>query len=89
MRLSKLLEANRGAVETTEPREESLYDELRTHCPECKSESHVWYEGPSGGMSTNIFCGKCGQGYNVAPVMGWAEKIHRDERYISTEGEER
>lgn len=30
-------------------------------------ESEYWYEGPSGGMSTNIMCGCCGQKVNYTP----------------------
>jgi hypothetical protein len=29
-----------------------------------------------------VFCADCGQGYNITPMAGWAERIHRDEKYI-------
>lgn len=54
-------------------------------CFHCGIEPKAFIEGPSGGMSTNVFCARCGQGYNLTPVAHWAEMIHRDERYI-TEG---
>ena len=34
-------------------------------CPNCGSNQ--WYEGPSGGMSTNIKCGCCGLWFNSTP----------------------
>ncbi len=34
-------------------------------CPNCGSNQ--WYEGPSGGMSTNIKCGGCGIWFNSTP----------------------
>jgi hypothetical protein len=37
-------------------------------------------------MSTNIFCERCGQGYNVTTVIEIAEVIHRDARYVIKEG---
>lgn len=60
---------------------ETLYYELRYHCPECGVEPD-YYEGPCGGMNINIFCGHCGQGYNVCEIAEWAERIHKDKRYI-------
>jgi hypothetical protein len=39
-------------------------------------------EGPKGGMSVNVFCGRCGQGYNITPVVEIAEIIHVDKRYV-------
>jgi hypothetical protein len=62
-----------------------LFAELRIHCPECKHKPPIWYEGPRGGINVNIFCGNCGQGYNVAEMVGVAEKIHKDEKYIHPE----
>lgn len=29
---------------------------------------HMWMEGPSGGMMTNLMCGCCGQKINYSPV---------------------
>lgn len=34
-------------------------------CPNCGG--HVWYEGPSGGMATNIKCAGCGLWFNDTP----------------------
>jgi transcription elongation factor Elf1 len=49
-------------------------------CPNC--EGGQLYEGPSGGMSTNIRCRVCGQGYNVTPMIGLIENIGIDESWI-------
>lgn len=43
-------------------------------CPDCGSKKG-FYEGPSGGLSTNIQCIECGQAYNVTPMIGIAERI--------------
>jgi hypothetical protein len=48
-------------------------------CPNCKSGK--LYEGPSGGMSTNIRCTICGQGYNVSPFG--VDNIGIDEKWIN------
>lgn len=39
-------------------------------CPECGSTD--WYEGPSGGMSTNYMCANdaCGAKFNFTPFPG-------------------
>lgn len=34
-----------------------------------------FYEGPSGGMSTNIQCAKCGSEFNSDPIQGISERI--------------
>jgi len=47
-------------------------------CPNC--EKGPLYEGPSGGMSTNIRCRICGQGYNVSPFG--IDNIGIDESWI-------
>src|SRR5215469_15192280 len=44
-------------------------------CPDCGNEE--WLEGPSGGMSTNIKCTKCGLWLNHTPVLGLAERIDK------------
>jgi hypothetical protein len=54
-------------------------------CVACGHHPIRLYEGPRGGMSINVFCGDCGQGYNIAPELRWAELIHKDERYITKE----
>ena len=51
-------------------------------CVDCDKEPKGFYEGPSGGMSTNVFCSQCGQGYNLTPVAHFAERIHKDESYV-------
>lgn len=47
-------------------------------CPNCKISP--LYEGPSGGLSQNIRCYTCGQGYNISPFG--IENIGIDEYYI-------
>ena len=44
-------------------------------CPDCGSER--WFEGPSGGMSTNIKCAGCGIWLNHTPALGIAERLSR------------
>ncbi len=46
-------------------------------CPDCASTK--WYEGPSGGMSTNWFCANddCKSGFNVCAVPGGPLLIER------------
>jgi hypothetical protein len=51
-------------------------------CVDCAKLPKGFYEGPSGGMSTNVFCSQCGQGYNLTPIAHFAERIHKDEKYI-------
>lgn len=43
-------------------------------CPDCH---HLdgFYEGPSGGLSTNIICANCGHRFNVTPMLGIAERL--------------
>lgn len=47
-------------------------------CPDCGSKNG-FYEGPSGGMSTNIFCAnsECRSGFNYTSIFGesHAERI--------------
>jgi hypothetical protein len=64
--------------------EQILWDKIVAAggCVECKTYPKKFYEGPSGGICTNIFCAHCGQGYNVAPTVQWAERIHKDVRYM-------
>jgi len=59
---------------------------MKRRCPDCGGRK--FYEGPSGGMSTNVFCGTCGQGYNFTNIFGegHAERIRKDERYIDLGG---
>jgi hypothetical protein len=58
-----------------------LYDALKDHCPDCNGKAH-WMRGPEGGACVNVFCGHCGQGFNITPIIGIAERIHKDTRYI-------
>jgi hypothetical protein len=57
-------------------------------CLVCTKTPKGFVEGPSGGMSTNVFCSHCGQGYNITPVAHWAELIHVDKRYTEKENED-
>lgn len=46
------------------------------HCPDCGNVT--WYDGPSGGLSVNCKCGKCGHWFNLAPNLMGFERIHID-----------
>jgi len=46
-------------------------------CPDCGGDQ--WYEGPCGGMSENLKCGKCGHWFNFAGPLGITERIHVSE----------
>ncbi|KKN77859.1 hypothetical protein LCGC14_0355960 [marine sediment metagenome] len=48
---------------------ESLINEQK--CPDC--ESKKFYEGPSGGASTNFQCADCKSEFNISPFT--AERI--------------
>ncbi len=67
---------------------ERLWNELMRAggCIKCDRHPKVFREGPSGGLSTNVFCGHCGQGYNLTPMVHTAELIRKDERYVSETG---
>lgn len=47
----------------------------KNKCPDCGCEG--FYEGPSGGLSTNIECAneECKHRFNVTPMIGIAERI--------------
>lgn len=64
--------------------EERLWNQMidAGGCVDCNAKPKFLAEGPSGGVSTNVFCAHCGQGYNLTPIAHWAERIHRDESYI-------
>lgn len=48
-------------------------------CPNCKNDK--WIEGPSGGMSVNIECSKCGSRYNHMGPLGLQElEVRNDHR---------
>lgn len=61
------------------------YRALMKRCAECNGKA-FWMQGPTGGMSINIFCGHCGQGYNVSPPLEHVEKISKNIRYIQKGG---
>lgn len=61
------------------------YRALMQRCAECNKKA-FWFQGPQGGMSLNIFCGHCGQGYNVSPPLEYVEKISKDAKYIQKGG---
>jgi len=50
--------------ELTPQEREALY--IKHECPFCQSKKFDY--GPEGGLSRNIFCTKCGAGYNVYPA---------------------
>ena len=53
---------------------DALWVEIATnHCPDCGGEG--FFEGPSGGMSTNISCATCKHRFNVTPILRIAERI--------------
>lgn len=62
-------------------------------CPNCESSYMV--EGPSGGMSVNIRCLKCGQGINFlmlpstydSSALDWCDNIGVDTTWISPHAE--
>jgi hypothetical protein len=47
------------------------------NCHRCGGNLH--YQGPSGGASSNMLCGACGQKINICPGL-FAEEIGYDER---------
>ncbi len=61
---------------------ENLWDQMTKGCPECGCSPIKLHEGPSGGACINVFCADCGQGYNISPIVQWAQKIRKDTRYI-------
>ena len=50
------------------PVEKAILQRRFTKCPHCGSKD--FYEGPSGGLSQNIFCAKCEAGYNIFLAPG-------------------
>lgn len=54
-------------------------------CPACLDHPVKLYEGPSGGMSTNVFCSNCGQGYNLTPMINSADRIGINMDYCDNE----
>lgn len=67
-------EGSRQLVKDTD--EGKLFLQIATnHCPDCGGDG--FYEGPSGGLSTNIKCAnpECGSEFNVTPMIGIADRI--------------
>ena len=66
------------------PEPKSLWDELKAAggCLACDGKPKSFLEGPSGGMSTNVFCPHCGEGYNLTPIIPLAERIGKNKSYI-------
>ena len=55
---------------------EKLFDQLKNKgCPDCGCRD--FDQGPEAGLSVNIRCSNqtCHSEYNIAPMMGWAERI--------------
>jgi len=84
MLITKLWEMLRSKISPEPVDHEKLWNQLvkARGCIKCNKEPKGFYEGPTGGMSVNVFCTQCGQGYNLSPIIHWAELIHKDERYI-------
>lgn len=49
-------------------------DKEHLTCPDCGGQE--WYDGPCGGMSQNIKCGKCGHWFNFGGPFGFTQRIH-------------
>ena len=60
-----------------DPLSDELYNNIiyGYHCPDCQHEPMRIEFGPMGGMSRNIKCVDCNQGYNIAFMMGLAQRI--------------
>jgi len=50
--------------------------------PVCECGCRNFYEGPSGGMATNISCADCGTWYNIAPMLGIFEKLDKPKEKV-------
>lgn len=70
--------------EIIDSEEEMLWQQLVANggCVDCTAKPKLLCEGPAGGMCVNVFCGHCGQGYNLTPVAHFAQRIHKDLRYL-------
>jgi len=47
----------------------------KLRCPNCGGAD--WYEGPSGGISTNIMCRDCGHWYNYHQGIAPMDDLHQ------------
>lgn len=75
-----------SATALPEAKPKTDWDLLQTQtCPACRTHPIKLYEGPSGGMSTNVFCNNCGQGYNLTPMIEIAERISVNMAYCDNE----
>jgi hypothetical protein len=69
------LRTDRRGTPVAETPEGEMWEHLMNRgCLDCGTKDDC-REGPSGGMSTNIFCARCGAGYNITPMIGIAERI--------------
>ncbi len=74
--LEKLFEIER--IDTMDKNENSM-DQIETEevkngiCPDCKGDL---YDGPSGGLATNVICSECGHKFNVVNFFG-VHKVYR------------
>lgn len=72
--IDDVTEAKEGTLlsDTVEGR---LYELIEANeCPDCHHHDG-FYEGPSGGLSTNVECVNCHHWFNITPVVGIAERI--------------
>lgn len=65
--------------------EQTLWQKMCSGCPDCGQSPIALLEGPSGGMSTNVFCSNCGHGYNITPQLQMAEDIGVNLRYCQND----
>lgn len=65
--------------------EKSLWEKMLVGCPDCSQSPMSVLEGPSGGMSSNVFCSNCGHGYNITPPLAMAEDIGVNLAYCRNE----
>jgi len=57
--------------------ENTIFDDItRGECPDCNKQT-TFYEGPTGGISTNIVC-ENGHWFNITPCINHAERIKRE-----------
>ena len=60
--------------EVREAGEKATKNQEHLTCLDCGGQE--WYDGPSGGMSQNIKCGRCGHWFNFGGPFGFTERIH-------------
>jgi hypothetical protein len=81
--LKKLLRpaAPAGSRYVDDTPEYKTYMQMSKACPSCGLKPPMWVRGPSGTGCTNVFCGRCGEGWNVTPMIEIADKIQQDDNY--------